>query len=236
MPRRVSTQEKAPEVDKRQSRAGSGRGQARKAGGDRPGRRRDLKRGWGIGAAEQMEGICFAELNSSAREVLENLVGVMKSYLGCPFLCLHHFCSSLESWGRSQPLCGLTGPGASVLPLANSFTPLGSLLRENGAREGDGVTGQLQLVCGARKVTSFSLAGPEGEKREGGGEGKPERAKERSGGGVEGTGAGAGGCWRWRLGAPLPPSTYLGAGPAWALAPPTRPAPQEALPVPPDPA
>lgn len=74
MPRRVSTQEKAPEVDKRQSRAGSGRGQARKAEGP--------QEGVGHGAAEQMEGICFAELNSSAREVLENLVEVVKSYLG----------------------------------------------------------------------------------------------------------------------------------------------------------
>lgn len=32
-----------------------------------------------------MEGICFAELNSSAGEVGQNLVGVMSAYLGCLF-------------------------------------------------------------------------------------------------------------------------------------------------------
>lgn len=83
MPRRENTQEKAPEVDKRQSRAGCGRGQARKAEGP--------QEGVGHQGCEQMEGICFAELNSSAQEVLENLMGVMSSYLGCPFLYLHHF-------------------------------------------------------------------------------------------------------------------------------------------------
>ena len=61
-----------------------------------------------------------------------------------------------------------------------------SLQRENQAR---GTSG-LQIICGKRKVTSFSLAGPEGEEREGGGEGQPERTKERSGGGAEGQGWG----------------------------------------------
>lgn len=54
-------QEKAPEVDKRRSRAGSGRGQAKEA--------RDPSGGGGASGPEQMEGICFAELNSSGGEV-----------------------------------------------------------------------------------------------------------------------------------------------------------------------
>lgn len=41
--------------------------------------------GVGHQGCEQMEGICFAELNSSAGEVGQNLVGVMSAYLGCLF-------------------------------------------------------------------------------------------------------------------------------------------------------
>lgn len=58
-------QEKAPEVDKRQSRAGEGA--------------EGLQEGVGHQGCEQMEGICFAELNSSACEVWKNLMGMVSS-------------------------------------------------------------------------------------------------------------------------------------------------------------
>lgn len=46
-------------------------------------RRRDLKRGWGVRAASRWRGICFAELNSSAGEAGQSLVGVESDYLDC---------------------------------------------------------------------------------------------------------------------------------------------------------
>lgn len=55
-------------------------------------------------------------------------------------------------------------------------------------RTKSGGTEGLHIICGEIKVTSFSLAGSEREEGEGGGEGKPERAKERSGRGVQGSG------------------------------------------------
>lgn len=67
--------------------------------GPRGRQKAELGRQWeGVGhqGCEQMEGICFAELNSAASEVWKNLMGMVSSYLGYLVLFPHHFSSSLR--------------------------------------------------------------------------------------------------------------------------------------------